>query len=511
MARPSQLEGRLLAVLNESGRRGAPSRGVRIAGLLVSLFVLASVSAFRAVPRAAVPAQTRAGATTAIVIPTKPAIPDLPAVKAAAESFAIAARPVALDSSLQRSVPAQNGGTLTLDLRTGGKVDITGWDKQEVLVQAVLAGRDWRDTELTLTPVVGGGARLATEYTGRSTNQSSSHRFEIHVPRSFNVRIKSAGGGVAIKNVDGYFTGSTGGGEIEIRNASGQAEISTGGGDILVSDSRLTGSASTGGGQVLIERVTGSFSGYSGSGPVTYINSDGGVKRKDGARGSSSGSSASSATNEPTYVVDGVPIGIGAGGGRNMTVKNGSKTTTSYSYDGVGKGGSFGAGGIRMHSNGGDISLPAAPDGARVTTGGGAVRIGPSAGEVYASTGGGLIEIGPASGSVEAHTGAGNVTITLTGSGPHSVDVTSGLGQVVLIVPRDLSATLELESAYTNNLGHETRIESDWPLTITATRDWDNSEGTPRKYVRVRQTIGSGGPVIRVRTVNGNVVLRRAN
>jgi hypothetical protein len=164
-----------------------------------------------------------------------------------------------------------------------------------------------------------------------------------------------------------------------------------------------------------------------------------------------------------------------------------------------------------MHSNGGDISLPAAPDGARVTTGGGAVRIGPSAGEVYASTGGGPIEIGPASGSVEAHTGAGNVSITLTGSGPHSVDVSSGLGQVELIVPPDLSATLELESAYTNNFAHETHIESDWPLSITSTKDWDSRDGTPRKYVRVRQTIGRGGPVISVRTVNGNVVLRKGS
>ena len=86
-------------------------------------------------------------------------------------------------------------------------------------------------------------------------------------------------------------------------------------------------------------------------------------------------------------------------------------TTTTYVDDGAGGDASFGAGGIRMNSNGGDISLPAAPDGARVTTGGGAVRIGPSAGEVYASTGGGRIDIGPASGSVEARTGAGNVTI----------------------------------------------------------------------------------------------------
>ncbi|HEY5021640.1 MAG TPA: hypothetical protein VII30_04020 [Gemmatimonadaceae bacterium] len=82
---------------------------------------------------------------------------------------------------------------------------------------------------------------------------------------------------------------------------------------------------------------------------------------------------------------------------------------------------------------------------------------------------------------------------------------------VVLVLPRDLNTTLELESAYTNNLGHKTRIVSELPLQTTETADWDASEGTPRRYVRARQTVGGGGPVIRVRTVNGNVVINRGS
>jgi DUF4097 and DUF4098 domain-containing protein YvlB len=163
-----------------------------------------------------------------------------------------------------------------------------------------------------------------------------------------------------------------------------------------------------------------------------------------------------------------------------------------------------------MNSAGGAISLRAAPDGARVTTGGGAIRIGPSGGEVYAQTGGGNIDIGPARGSVEAHTGAGEITIELTGSGEHSVDVTSGLGLVTLVLPRDLNATLELQTAYTENFGKKTRIVSDFPLQTTETENWDRREGTPRRYVRAHQTVGRGGPVIRVRTVNGDIVIKRA-
>jgi hypothetical protein len=188
---------------------------------------------------------------------------------------------------------------------------------------------------------------------------------------------------------------------------------------------------------------------------------------------------------------------------------DGISTTTLWSDDESPRTG-FAMSGIRMSMAGGPISLAAAPDGARVTTGGGRIRIGASGGEVYAMTGGGDIDIGPATGSVEAHTGAGDVAIEIKGPGSHSVIVTSGRGRVVLVVPRDLDATLELETAYTNNLGHTTRIISDFPLQTTETADWDSREGTPRRYVRARQTLGKGGGVIRVRTVNGDVVLKRS-
>jgi len=200
---------------------------------------------------------------------------------------------------------------------------------------------------------------------------------------------------------------------------------------------------------------------------------------------------------------------ISSGSSTYTSTGGGISTTTLWSDDNGPKTG-FARSGISMSMAGGPISLAAAPDGARVTTGGGRIRIGPSGGEVYAMTGGGDIDIGPAKGSVEAHTGAGDVRIELKGAGAHSVNVTSGRGEVVLVVPRDLDATLVLETAYTNNLGHKTRIVSDFPLQTSETADWDAREGTPRRYVRARQTLGKGGRIIRVRTVNGNVVLNRA-
>jgi hypothetical protein len=100
--------------------------------------------------------------------------------------------------------------------------------------------------------------------------------------------------------------------------------------------------------------------------------------------------------------------------------------------------------------------------------------------------------------------------VTFSGRGAHSADLRTGHGQIELTLPRDVSATVILETAYTENLGHKTRIESDWPLTINEPPEWDDSVGTPRRYVRSRLVLGSGEGTIRVRATNGNVILKRA-
>jgi len=522
MARPSQLEGRLLAVLSESRRRVRLSSWARPTAAVLSAIVLIPLAAFRAVPSSArmkvedaSKQSTNSGEKFTALISNESNAPVSVGNEAPATSGVTLARKtqqLQADTTFQLSVPGRSGGTLSLDLKTGGKIILTGWDRQEVFVRASLSGRDWRATKVTLEPTAG-GARLTSEFTASGSSQSSSHVFEIKVPRNFNATISSAGGSVSIADIDGTFKGQTGGGEINIQRANGDVDIQTGGGDVRVSDSRVDGNVSTGGGIVRIEGVTGNITGESGSGPVIQSKSSStSVRHENGATlvaigtgdgevhvGSGSGKGSGKSTGTINSVGSSTTYSSTGGG---------TTTTTRWSDDGGSRTG-FAMSGIRMSMAGGPISLAAAPDGARVTTGGGRIRIGPSGGEVYAMTGGGDIDIGPATGSVEAHTGAGDVRIELKGPAAHSVDVTSGKGEVVLVVPRDLNAILELETAYTNNLGHKTRILSDFPLQTSETTDWDSREGTPRRYVRARQTIGSGGGVIRVRTVNGNVVVKR--
>jgi hypothetical protein len=135
---------------------------------------------------------------------------------------------------------------------------------------------------------------------------------------------------------------------------------------------------------------------------------------------------------------------------------------------------------------------------------------------VFALTGGGSIDI-TASGPVIATTGGGGrVAVTFTGGGAHYGDIT-GWGQVTLTVPDDISAVIVAESAYMQSFGRETDIESDWlidkcgGLTPIA-RDWEATNPRElRRNVHTRLVLGRGEGLIRVRTINGNVVLRRAS
>ena len=482
MARPSQLEGRLLAVLSQSRTQYRMSPAARSVGVAAAFLVFVALSAFTPIPRGSMLPR----AVTPTIIATQfvpPASPTSAEESRASKWAANAAPKVAMDSLFERGVDVRPGGTLELDLRTGAGLTIIGWDQDRVRVTGTLGGRNWRDTEVGLERV-GGGAKLWTRFADRSSSESTSHRFEIMVPRRFNIRVESAGGAISITGLQGSFTGSTGGGQIRIERASGSADLSTGGGQIRVTDSNLSGSVETGGGSVLIQRVRGGLRGSSGSGPVVYGNAEddgivvvGGKSRIFNDRG-----------------------GVTVGSGGNVTINE----RTGEIRDNA-------SGRIIYRKSGGSVTIGEAMSGADVSTGGGRVIIGRSAGDVSALTGGGDITIGPLDGSAVATTGAGDVSVTLRGAGDHSVDVSSGNGTITLVLPQSFSGRVELETAYTQRHGR-TRIDSDWPLSIRETDFWDDSHGTPRRFVRSRQLIGNrSGGVLRVKTVNGNIILRRGD
>ena len=715
MARPSQLEGRLIAVLRSSPNRGRASARSRAAASVFAAAMLIAISAFMPVereasaaklrsspltrtselpngralahvtgtvtesavangsrtepadtilpmvappvPRAPMPAAPEASAPEApqapVATPSRPSTAPVPAAAPAplsslelsvftapaapagfadfappartapiapaaaiaawgAAPFRVHAKP---DSTFTKSVSASSGGTLNLDLDTGGDITITGTDDDKVTADVSLGGSSWRSTNVSLDGS-GNEVRLESTYEQRSGFSSFDNSFKIRVPKKFNVHVSSAGGSVTISGVEGTFRGSTAGGKIAIDHAKGDAQLSTGGGDIRITESHLDGSVTSGGGKVVLNNVTGSVAsdagrsesygngyyygygmpdGYRAAGEklkmpkfkvmtpmkmnmpdMRYVVPDLNMKNmtidvpnvrfrkmdslqmkkfmdadgpefdrareamrdaeramRDNQEGLEEAQSALQSEQEAEVadsVVERTRVMIRQHQGamdsarimmrRNREIMERARETIQDGVDDSessprivkrkrvrvedGKV-------IVIDKDGGDIQLDDLDGDARVSTGGGAIIVGRARGKVSAKTGGGDIEIGTAEGAAAATTGGGDVSISLVGEAPHPVNVSSGKGNVEIVLPSNANATLDLEVGYTKSYGRHPVIKGDWPLTVTETDDWDASQGTPRKYVRVKQTIGKGGPVIRVRTMNGDIRLKRGN
>ena len=457
MARRSTLEGRLLSLLDDRQRIAALTRRARVVALLGVGLCVAALAWIRPI---------------AGVVEARPA-----AVFAAAKDNTDDREP-ADGSTVVHRKPVKPGGSLLLDLDTGGSVKVSGWDKNEIEVRGTLAGEDWRDERVEFD-VKNNRATLRSVYDQPESGQfSSSNRFEIRVPRRFDIELRSAGGDLTLRDLDGTMHGETGGGEVVMERLKGHARLSTGGGEVRIDDCDMTGTVSTGGGLVTLSRVRGGLKASSGSGPVIHTT---------GA--------------EPGETGDLAELEVGESG-ESIGYADGKSS-------GTGKGGV-----LHIDRAGGDIHLASAPNGVHATTGGGEVTIGRADRTVYAQTGGGDITVGPASGSVTATTGAGDVHVILArgSGGARTVKIDAGVGNVLLELPRGVGATFDLETGYTKAYGPKASIRSDVPVDIMVSDDdhWDASEGTPRKYVRASATTGDGKLQLQVRTLNGNIVIRYA-
>ncbi|MEX2284649.1 MAG: M56 family metallopeptidase [Gemmatimonadota bacterium] len=493
MARPSSFEGRLLAVLDDTRPRDR-RRGIPASALPFVMVAVLLIAAFRPVPDTAT-AQPKSPA--APVIPTPAPAEPSDRVKDEISSLSTpASEPNLVSQSTQERTArfrVPSGGTLYLTLQTGGSIDVVGSDEGEVSIVATLEGTE---TDLRMEKVTGGVQVWTAPRYARSSSRTN-HRFRIVVPTQYNVRIESMGGGVRIRDLDGNIRGHTAGGAIDIERAHGRLELGTGGGSVDVSDSDLTGSVSTGGGEVLIRNVTGGLRGSSGSGDVTYSNSSVTIDAND-MTARRPGSIRLDLNDVPVLWLDRK---------RSDTRSASDRESTEPRLLGQ-----FPAPAYTVNRAGGAIRLDRVPDGAMLTTGGGEIIVREASGFLAAYTGGGDITIGSARGGVEANTGAGDVEITVPSMAGAAVDisVTTGKGRVILNLPADASAVLDLDATYTRSAIEPAVITSDFNLDVSTPSEWDSSMGSPRRHVRGSGTIGNGTGKIRVRTVNGDIIVRRS-
>lgn len=463
MARPSQLEGRLLAVLDGERSRTTPRRRASVMGVGFAALLLLPLSAIRTgeaqLANADDPDGLLAQLQGALGIGAEGVPDEQPAVVASHDESPIGAQ-MAADTVIDLEIAASPRGTVRLDLETGGNFRLVGWERNTVSVHAELRGRYQEDVTVDLS-ASNGGVTLSTEYLGRQSNRSGSHTFELRVPTSSNVDFSSSGGSVTIEGVSGAFSGRTGGGDIRLNRVAGRSTLRTGGGDITVTDSELYGDVETGGGNVRITRNRGSLQGRTGGGDVRIENT--------GAR---------AATGAATAEV----ISVRTGGGDIELLDL--------------------PGGADVSTGGGDIDIRSARGPVTAQTGGGEIWVGSVDGSVDARTGGGDIDIDSAAGSVRLITGSGDVTVAIAaGSGARNVEISSGQGSVTLDLPADFSGDFDVQIDSRGD--PEDLFRSDFELIQEV------QSGRRSASIRATGRTGNGANRVAIRTSGGEVRIRR--
>jgi DUF4097 and DUF4098 domain-containing protein YvlB len=169
-------------------------------------------------------------------------------------------------ATLDTTVAVTSATNLTLDLRTGGSVRITGGGDKVVRVRVTEGGRVCADCRVELEQT-SAGIQLRSHRTALNAAPAQL-RFEIEVPNHFNLDLASAGGEVEIEGVDGEIKGQTQSGALNLRRLSGAVDLQTMRGDVTMRESYVSGRVRTMGGKVLLEDVTGTVDGSSQDGKV---------------------------------------------------------------------------------------------------------------------------------------------------------------------------------------------------------------------------------------------------
>ncbi len=313
---------------------------------------------------------------------------------------------------------------------------------------------------------------------GRTVRERSSERFwvtlELDVPRATPLEISTQGGAVDVGDIDGRLICDTAGGKIRVGRVGASARLRTAGGDVIIQDVAGDLVATTGGGNILAGAVRGSADLRSGGGHIRAARVDGEAHMETG--------------------------------GGNIFLDRAGRNLVATT----------GGGRIMVGEAGGEL---------QARTGGGGIRVWRLAGPARIETGAGSIFLAGFASPVRATTGAGGITALFSpvhvaapappspSSKPPSppappraprnstlAEFQCNGGDLVVFLPRDVS--LNLDAAIEGGDNYRMLVDPSFPLTLKS------DDLVSGKAIRAEGVMGAGGPLLRLRAVSGNIMIR---
>jgi TonB family protein len=293
-------------------------------------------------------------------------------------------------------------------------------------------------------------------------------QFEIAVPRNYSVEVKTEAGDIETGDIGGIASLTTQGGNIRAgRIGSGIGNLRN------AATERLVARLETEGGHIQVQDVAGDLKAFTAGGHINAGNIAGDAALRSG----------------------GGHIRAGQIGGRADLQTDGGNIT-------VGQAGNL----VSVRTGGGQIDFGEVRGSVRAQTGGGGIRIMYVSGPMEVESSAGSICLTRVAGTVRAATAGGTITAWINPDAPSSggtvhlpglSQLTSGNGDIVVFLPRNLAADIDavVES------GGERRIEADPALALQI-----QSRGNGP--VRAMGALNGGGPSLKLRTTAGKIRLQ---
>ena len=151
-----------------------------------------------------------------------------------------------------------------------GDIKITSWNKNEVSVKILGNSKAEKKMEFTLEKkdkeVYISGEKRGNNIFNWFSNINI--RYEIIVPEDHFLELKTSGGDISVKNVNGIKKLTTSGGDIDLRDISGEVYASTSGGDITIDNKKGNLDISTSGGDIVVKSQSGKIDASTSGGNV---------------------------------------------------------------------------------------------------------------------------------------------------------------------------------------------------------------------------------------------------
>jgi DUF4097 and DUF4098 domain-containing protein YvlB len=373
-------------------------------------------------------------------------------------------------STTTRTFSVAPGGTLDLSSR-GGPIEVSSWDRDEVEVEETVHMRRYdreeaeRYVQNYTTSYEKNGSTV--EVDGPNDRSRVWRDFTVRLPKQFTALLRTSGGSISVRDLEGRVDAETSGGSIDVSGITGAVDVQTSGGSLRLVDVDGRAGGRTAGGSIEARRVTG----------AVVLETAGGSIRVEEAGGEVEAETAGGSID-----VDGAegPVRAETAGG-DVKVANARQR-------------------VDAETSGGDVELESIGGPATARTSGGDIEGRGFDGRVDARTSAGDVELEDVRAGVTARASVGDVEVEVTASnieGDYSTTLSSSHGDIRLVLPAGLPATIdaEVESLY-GSVDRED-IYSDFALTRELSED--------SEVLRATGPLNGGGPEFDLRSKGGSI------